>query len=146
MELETAKVMRSACGSISGFTVVFFSRRKPKHRHGTILCSFRWRVRRLRSGFILFVVVLAGLSFAVPAEDVPATVYDESESLPYLSSTVSSIAMPQTVARASAAPRHASLLRVGSLRTLGTQRLGDGTGSAYPICDSLTILDHSLRC
>ena len=33
--------------------------------------------------FILFVLLGFGLSLAVPAEDVPETVYDESEGLPY---------------------------------------------------------------
>ena len=103
-------------------------------------------MRRLRSGFILLVVVLAGLSFAVPAEDVPETVYDESESLPYESSAVFSVAVPQTVAKASVAPPRASVIRVSSLRRLGTQCRGRGTGPVYPISDSLTILDHSLRC
>ena len=95
---------------------------------------------------VLFVLLVFGVSLAVPAEDVPETAYDESESLPCESTSVFSIAVPKTVAQAPAVRIRVPLFRLGSLRRFGTQRLDHRTGSPYPISDSLTILDHSLRC
>ena len=106
-----------------------------------------WQLNRsCPTGFVLFVVVLAGLAFALPAEDVRETPYDESESLPYEASAVFSISVPKTVADGSAAPLCVSPFRFSFLRGLGSQRPGQGTGSAYSVCDSLIILNRSLRC
>lgn len=54
-----------------------------------------------RSCFILILLVLLGfgLSLAVPAEDVPETVYDESETLPYESTASVSIVVRLGAAR-----------------------------------------------
>jgi hypothetical protein len=103
-------------------------------------------MRTLQSAFIVFALVLAVLSFALPTEDVPETAYDESESLPYESSGVFSLVVHETVAEPSVDPPHVSVLRGACLTRLCTKCLSQRTGSAYPICDSLTILDHSLRC
>ena len=100
---------------------------------------------KLRSVLVLLFALVLSVSFAVPAEDVPETAYDESESLPYESTPVVSIAVSETVTKAPAVRAHVPLFRLGSLR-LEAQHLDLGTGSAYPISDSLTILDHSLRC
>lgn len=40
-------------------------------------------MRKPRSALILFVLLVFGLSLAVPAEDVLETTYDESETQPY---------------------------------------------------------------
>jgi hypothetical protein len=48
---------------------------------------------------ILFVLLGFGLSLAVPAEDVPETAYDESETLPYESTSPVSILVPVGAAR-----------------------------------------------
>jgi hypothetical protein len=53
-----------------------------------------------RSVLVLFVVLVLGVSFAVPAEDIPDTAYDKSESLPCESTPVVSIALPKIVAAA----------------------------------------------
>lgn len=96
--------------------------------------------------FVLIVFVLLGFgaSVVVPAEDVPDTAYDESEALPYESTSVFSIAAPKALAP----DGHAvvAMLRFGSLRTPATQRFDQRIDSSYPIGDSLTIRDHSLRC
>ena len=87
-----------------------------------------------------------GASLAVPAEDLPETVYDESEALPYEETPVVSIAVPEAVAQAPTVRPRASGFRLGSLRRPGAQHLDHVTGWAYPICDSLTILEQSSRC
>jgi hypothetical protein len=48
---------------------------------------------------ILFVLLGFGLSLAVPAEDVPETAYDESETLPYESTPPVSIVVSLGAAR-----------------------------------------------
>ena len=98
-----------------------------------------------RSTLVLFIALFLSVSFAVPAEDIPETAYDESESLPYENTSLFSITVPEAVAEAPAVRTRVALLHLNSLR-LGTQRLDHRTGSPYPISDSLTILDHSLRC
>lgn len=95
---------------------------------------------------LLLCVLCFGVSLVVPAEDVPETAYDESEALPYVSTSVFSFAVRKAVVPAPAVRGMVSLPRPGSFRKLGTQQFDHGTGRAYPICDSLTILDHVLRC
>jgi hypothetical protein len=103
----------------------------------------------MRRGYVAlfwFVFASFGLMWAVPATDLPETAYDESESLPFETSSVLSLRVCETVAEASAKSRRTSLLPVSCLRSLKEGRLGHGTGSAYPVCDSLTVLDEPLRC
>ena len=104
------------------------------------------RMRKPCFALFCFVFVSLGLMWAVPATDLPETVYDESESLPFETGAVLSIEVSESVAEVSAETRGTSLLPVAGLRRLATGRLGHGTSPAYPMCDSLTILEHSLRC
>jgi hypothetical protein len=93
----------------------------------------------VRSALVLLAGLVLVVSFAVlPAEDVLDAVYDESESLPYESSPVISVAEPEA-----AAP-----VRIvqPSVRTANAQRLEHRIGWTCPTCDSLIILDHTLRC
>jgi hypothetical protein len=53
-------------------------------------------VRRARTCLIFFVLLVLGLSPVVPAEDLPNTAYDESETQPYESSPSISNLMGQT--------------------------------------------------
>ena len=101
---------------------------------------------QLRPVLALLLASVLSVSFVVPAEAVAETAYDESESLPYETSALFSIAVPKDVSEPSADPAAASLPRVACLRRLGLGLLDPRTGSAHPICDSLTILDRSLRC
>ena len=66
---------------------------------------------------VLLIAVVLGLSVAVSAEDVPETAYDESESLPYESTSVFSIAVPKAVAPAPAVRNRVPLLRLGRQQT-----------------------------
>jgi hypothetical protein len=99
-----------------------------------------------RPAFIVIVALVLGASFAIPAEDVPETAYDESESLPCERTPVFSITVSESVAEAPAAQICRFRIRCNSLRGSGAKRLERRTGWAYPICGSLTILDHSFRC
>jgi len=99
---------------------------------------------RSRSVLILLVALLLGVSFAVPMEDDPQTPYDESESLPYEGGAAVSIAEPE--AAAPGVQARPIRFRRRCLRRPGAQRLEHRTGWAYPICDSLITLDHTLRC
>jgi len=101
---------------------------------------------RSRSVLVLLLALVLSVSFAVPAEDDPETPYDESESLPYESSPAVSGAELEAAAPAPVGQLRVVRLRRGSLRRTCAQRLEHRTGWAYPICDSLTILDHTLRC
>lgn len=56
-------------------------------------------MRRAGSILVLFVLLTFGAALAVPAEDIPETPYDESESLPYEATPLFSIALPQVAAR-----------------------------------------------
>jgi hypothetical protein len=102
-----------------------------------------------RPCFLLVLCVLLGFGvcLAVLAEDVPETVYDESDSLPYEGTPLCFTTVSQPVASRVPAPRaHISPLWSGSLREPGQRHLDHSAGSPYPVSDSLIILDHSLRC
>ena len=101
---------------------------------------------RARSVLVLLIALVMGVFFAIPAEDLPETAYDESESLPYEGTPVVSIAGPEIVVEKPAMRPCASRSHLRSLRTADAQFLERGTRWAHPICDSLPILDRSLRC
>ena len=84
-----------------------------------------------------------GVSLFVPAKDVPETTYDESETLPYVSTSVASVLRPEVAVLASNGKTALAWLHLGSRRRFVQDRWAS---LPYPICDSLTILDHSLRC
>jgi hypothetical protein len=97
-----------------------------------------------KPGSILLLCVLLGfgMSLIAPAEDVPETAYDESETLPYVSTSVVSVAAPKVVVPA-LGERTADVFHFASLREFGSQHRAS---SSHPVCDSLTIFDRSLRC
>jgi hypothetical protein len=105
-------------------------------------------MRRPCSILVLFVLLGFGVSLAVPAEDVPETAYDESEALPYEGTPLYSIVLPQAsarIAKAKAELSCGSLLRFNcwTKRCKG-RRENNGRSPCVP--NSLTILNHSLRC
>jgi len=101
-------------------------------------------MRVLRSVLVVLAAFALSLSLAVPAEDLPETAYDESETLPYeMTSTLSAVvqesaltlqALPIVPSDLFSAPRHASYRAV-------CRRL-----AAHHVSDSLLILDSTLRC
>jgi hypothetical protein len=104
------------------------------------------QMKELRSLLVLAVALLFGVSFALPAEDIPETPYDESETLPYEVTPLFSIVL-QEPARAPRSvltlvfPLHFSApLRCGQSLVEQSER------TPHPISASVTILDHSFRC
>ena len=103
-------------------------------------------MRKPRSVFILFVLLAFGVSLAVPAQDIPETLYDESEALPFESTPRFSGVVHQAPAWiAKAELSYDSLLRFDSLTKRCRRRRESGARSHW-IPSSLTILDRSLRC
>ena len=94
-------------------------------------------------------ILILFLSFSVcqalPAEDVPETAYDESEGLPYEATPLFSIVVPQASARIAKAELRCSLLHFNSLTKRCKRRRENNARPGY-VQDSLTILNHSLRC
>jgi hypothetical protein len=100
-----------------------------------------------RSFFILILFVLLGfsLSLTVPAEDVPETVYDESEGLPYEGTPLFSIVAPLAAARTTQALPNSLHPRLGapspfpsaSVRDTGANRRADVRSSLALLCTLL---------
>jgi len=99
-----------------------------------------------RSMLVLLVALVLSVSFAVSAEDLPETAYDESESLPCESTAVVSIAAPETVGEAPAVRAGPSQLLRIPLRRLEVRRSGRRARLSCTVSHSLIILDHSFRC
>lgn len=103
-------------------------------------------MRKPRSVLIFLLLLGFGLSLAVPAEDVPETPYDESETLPYERTPLFSITVTQPSDRtAKAEPRSDSLLRFNSSTKRG-QRRREESARLHRVPNLLTILNHALRC
>jgi hypothetical protein len=104
------------------------------------------RMRKPRSALVLLLLLLVfGVSLAVPAEDVLETPYDESESMPYEKTPLFSIVVLEIVAAAATGLTCASPLCFGFSR-LRYQCRRRSSAQLRHVNDSLTILDHSLRC
>jgi hypothetical protein len=99
-----------------------------------------------RSVLVLLVALVLSVSFAVPAEDVPETAYDESESLPCESTPVVSIAASETVEEAPAVRADASQLLRTSLRRVAVRCSDRWAELPCTVSPLLVILDHSFRC
>lgn len=96
---------------------------------------------------IFGLILILGLSVAVPAEDVPETAFDESESPPYEGTPVFAIVVPQVAARAARTMTCVSpLIRFAPVTGRCQCRLPYERVPAHPDSDSLTIFDCSLRC
>jgi len=104
-------------------------------------------VRKLRSGFVLLLAIILGLSLAAVPEDVPETAFDESETPPYESTPLFSIVVPQVAAQA---PEDGltcvSAPHFSPWTELCGCHLQYERAAAHPESDPLTVLDCSLRC
>jgi hypothetical protein len=98
-----------------------------------------------RSVHVLLVALVLSVSFAVPAEDVPETAYDESGSLPCEITPVVSVAAHKTVGEAPVLRAGASQLPRTSLRSPEV-RSDRWVGLPCTVSHFLIILDHSFRC
>jgi hypothetical protein len=84
-------------------------------------------MKKPRSALVILVLLVLGLSCAVPAEDLAETAYDESEALPYEGTALISDVVSQTAASTSQAVQstHRLLLaypfRVAAMRINRTE-------------------------
>ena len=102
-------------------------------------------MRRPPFALILFVLLGFGVFLAVPAEDLPETTYDESESLPYeMTLTLSCDLAQESGPILQVVPIVPSSLFSTPKHALG--RAGYRGPAAHHISDSPIILDHTLRC
>ncbi len=104
-------------------------------------------MREPRSVLVLLLLLVFGVSVVVPAEDVPETPYDESEQLPYEGTPLFSMAIPEASARMITAAEliGGSPLGATSLTKRGQRRRENNAWSRC-VTNSLTTLNHSLRC
>jgi len=101
------------------------------------------QMKELRCLVVLAVALVFGLSFALPAEDIPETPYDESETLPYECTPVFAFA---AVLR-SPSPAVMSHAFVSTTFVVPTSRAVPGREVlSSDAVTSLTILDHAFRC
>ena len=82
-------------------------------------------MRRPSSIFVLFVLLAFGTSLAVPTEDVPETVYDESEGLPYEDTPLVSIVLSPLSARTIEPPLSSLRLRIDAPSPFTPARVHD---------------------
>ena len=95
----------------------------------------------VRFALVLLAAFAIGLSLALPAEDVPETPYDESESMPYESTPSFSI-MPQESALAPKLNYRSQLHREAKRK----MPAGRPEHESHPTCDSVITLDQTFRC
>ena len=100
----------------------------------------------LRSALVVIIALVLGVSFTVPAEDVPETAYDEPESLPCESTPVVSMAVPATSIPAGLFVGFRTSWFNFRFKNRSGMQFAEATGVLYPICDVLTLLTRSLRC
>jgi len=74
---------------------------------------------------VLFVLLAFGASLAVPAEDIPETPYDESESVPYQGTPLSSIVALPVASRTTQAPLRSLDLKLGAPSPFPSARVRD---------------------
>jgi len=103
-------------------------------------------MRKPRSALVLLLLLVVGVSLSVPAEDVPETPYDESETLPCEGTPLFSIAPPEAVAGTTRALGRVSSLSVNTVARRYDSYWEHQTCVIRAILDSLTILNCSLRC
>jgi hypothetical protein len=103
-------------------------------------------MRKPRFALALLLLLGLGASQAVPAEDLPETAYDESETLPYERTPPLSITVTQSPERtAKVELRSGYLLRFNSAMKR-CQLRREETARSHRVPDYLAILNHSLRC
>ena len=104
-------------------------------------------MKRLRSVVVFLAILTMGLSLATLPEDAVDTAFDESEAQPYESTSLFSSYVQQESARApQSGLESVFLFHSGALTRCNEIRAGQRGQLVHAISDSLTILDHSLRC
>ena len=88
----------------------------------------RGRVRKSRSAFILLVLLVFCFSLAVPAEDLPETAYDESETFPFEGTPLFSNVIFQAAASATGPVGSGVHLRSGTACRFAVTRITERDG------------------
>lgn len=97
-------------------------------------------MRPAHSILAVLAVLIFGLSFAVPANDLPETAYDESETPVCESTPLFCLTQPESCLTP-------SLELPFQIRAAGGEMLPERLETeSYSLHRSLTIRDHSLRC
>ena len=102
-------------------------------------------MRKPRSALLFFVLLVLGLSLAVPVEDLPETAYDESEAQPYEGSPPVSILVSPVAARTTQkilSPLHLkagapSLFVFARVHVVDANRAGDARPLLALLCTRL---------
>src|SRR5271165_5704965 len=104
------------------------------------------KVKKVRFAFVLSLAIALGLFLAVPAEDVPETAFDESETPAYEGTPLFSVEVPQAAAPEAQDVWSAVDLRAGALSPLSSARINRKDAARSPsVLDSLALLSV-LRC
>jgi hypothetical protein len=99
-------------------------------------------MRKPRSALALLLLLGFSVSFSVPAEDVPETAHDESESLPYEMTPLASIMVNESVQALRSLPGSLPAPRRAATHSAFPAEREEL--AAHPI--SSLILNHALRC
>jgi hypothetical protein len=103
-------------------------------------------VKKVRFAFILSLAIVLGLFLAVPAEDVPETAFDESETPAYEGTPPFSIEVPQGTAPEAPDVQSAVNRRSGALSPFTSTRInGEDTTRSPNVRLALALLSI-LRC
>lgn len=101
---------------------------------------------KARCAFVFLMVLTLGVSLGLPAEDVLENVYDESETVPCEVTPLFSIVVPQASARVASAEFDCGPLTRFNFFTKRCAFRPENGAESRCILDSLTIINHSLRC
>jgi len=104
-------------------------------------------ISKTNSVLTLCLAFAFGLFFAIPAQDVPETAYDESETAPYENTpSLPSEVEAESILVALRSPTPGPALGAAFLFASAGIPVKHTERTVHRICDCLTILDHSLRC
>lgn|SRR5579859_2436214 len=100
---------------------------------------------KLRCAALLLTILALGVSLGLPVEDVLDVVYNESEPMPYQAVIGFSLVLPKPSASIANTISHSPVLSGGSPTKCTMLRPESNLGKRG-VSDSLTIMNHSLRC
>ncbi len=103
-------------------------------------------VKVARFASVLLLTIVLGLFLTVPAEDIPETAFDESETPAYEGTPVFSIEVPQAAALEAQDVRNAAELRSGALSRLTSTRSNGKDATRSPNIRHALALLSTLRC
>jgi hypothetical protein len=82
-------------------------------------------MKKPHSALVLLLLLGFGMSLAVPAQDLPDTAYDESETVPYESTPLFSIVLPLAAARTPQAVPKSLHSKLGAPSPFPSTSVGD---------------------